>query len=37
VASWAAGKTDEEMRQCMKGVRDAAKGIIDKMDIVMES
>ena len=37
VASWAVGKTDEEMRRCMKVVRDAAKGIIDRMGIVMGS
>ena len=37
VASWAVGKTEEEMRQCMKVVRDAAKRIIDRMGIVMES
>ena len=37
VASWAVGKTDDEMRRCMKVVRDAAKGIIDRMGIVMES
>ena len=35
VASWAIGKTDEEMRQCMQVVRDATKDIIDKMDIVL--
>ena len=35
VASWAVGKTDEEMRQCMQVVRDAAKDIIDRMDIVL--
>ncbi|MDO4807047.1 MAG: ArdC family protein [Coriobacteriales bacterium] len=35
VASWAIGKTDEEMRRCMQLVRDAAKDIIDKMDIVL--
>ncbi len=37
VASWAVGKTDEEMRRCMQVVRGAAKGIIDRMGIVMES
>ncbi len=36
VASWAVGKTNEEMRQCMKGVRDAAKQIIDRLQLVME-
>ena len=36
VASWAAGKTDEEMRACMKAVRDAAKQIIDRLQLVME-
>ncbi|MBR3224952.1 MAG: hypothetical protein IKF78_06495 [Atopobiaceae bacterium] len=35
VASWAVGKTEEEMRACMRAVRDAAKDIIDKMDIVL--
>ncbi len=35
VASWAVGKTDDEMRACMQVVRDAAKRIIDKMDIVL--
>ena len=35
VASWAVGKTDEEMRRCTQVVRDAAKDIIDKMDIVL--
>ena len=36
VASWAVGKTDEEMRQCMQVVRDAAKQIIDRLQLVME-
>jgi hypothetical protein len=36
VASWAVGKTDEEMRQCMQAVRDAAKQIIDRLQLVME-
>ncbi|MDO4797189.1 MAG: ArdC-like ssDNA-binding domain-containing protein [Coriobacteriales bacterium] len=35
VASWAVGKTGEEMRQCMQVVRDAAKDIIDKMEIIL--
>ena len=36
VASWAVGRTDEEMRQCMRAVRDAAKRIIDRLQIVAE-
>ena len=36
VASWAAGKTEEEMRQCMRAVRDAAKQILDRLQLVME-
>ncbi len=36
VASWAVGKTDEEMRACMQAVRDAAKQIIDRLQLVME-
>ena len=36
VASWAAGKTDEEMRACMRAVRDATKGIVDRLQLVME-
>ncbi len=36
VASWAVGKTDEEMRACMRAVRDAAKQIIDRLQLVME-
>ena len=35
VASWAVGKSDDQMRHCMQVVRDAAKGIIDKMGIVL--
>ena len=35
VASWAVGKSDDQMRHCMHVVRDAAKGIIDKMGIVL--
>ena len=31
VASWAVGKTDEEMRACLQVVRDAAKSIIDDL------
>ncbi len=34
VASWAVGKTDEEMRACMRAVRDAAKRIIDRLQLV---
>ena len=37
VASWAVGKTEEEMRQCMKAVRDAAKQILDRLQLVMEA
>ncbi len=36
VASWAVGKTEEEMRACMQAVRDAAKQIIDRLQLVME-
>ena len=36
VASWAVGKTDEEMRACMRIVRDAACQIIDRLQLVME-
>ncbi|MBR3384234.1 MAG: hypothetical protein IKG69_03360 [Atopobiaceae bacterium] len=36
VASWAAGKTEEEMRACMQAVRDAAKQILDRLQLVME-
>ena len=36
VASWAVGKTEEEMRQCMRAVRDAAKQILDRLQLVME-
>ena len=36
VASWAVGKTEEEMRQCMQAVRDAAKQILDRLQLVME-
>ena len=37
VASWAVGKTEEEMRQCMKVVRDAAKQILDRIQLVTEA
>ena len=37
VASWAVGKTEEEMRACMKAVRDAAKQILDRLQLVMEA
>ncbi len=37
VASWAVGKTEEEMRQCMQAVRDAAKQILDRLQLVMEA
>ena len=37
VASWAVGKTEEEMRQCMKAVRDAAKQILDRIQLVTEA
>ena len=36
VASWAVGKTEEEMRACMRAVRDAAKRILDRLQLVME-
>ncbi len=36
VASWAVGKSEEEMRQCMRAVRDAAKQILDRLQLVME-
>ena len=35
VASWATGKSDEEMRACMRAVRDAASQIIDRLELVM--
>ena len=35
VASWAVGKSDEEMRACMQVVRDATKDIIDRMEIIL--
>jgi hypothetical protein len=36
VASWAVGKTDEEIRACMQAVRDATKQILDRLQLVME-
>ncbi|MBR3328402.1 MAG: hypothetical protein IKG22_13865 [Atopobiaceae bacterium] len=36
VASWAVGKGEEEMRACMRAVRDAASQIIDRLQIVAE-
>jgi antirestriction protein ArdC len=35
VASWAAGKTDEEMRACLQVVRDAAKSMLEDLQVVM--
>ena len=35
VASWAVGRTDEEMRACLQVVRDAAKSIIDDLQTAM--
>ena len=35
VASWAAGKTDEEMRACLQAVRDAAKAMVEDLQAAM--
>ncbi len=35
VASWAVGKTDEEMRQCLQVVRDAAKAMVEDLQAAM--
>ncbi|MEE1274267.1 MAG: ArdC-like ssDNA-binding domain-containing protein [Olegusella sp.] len=35
VASWAVGKTDEEMRTCLQVVRDAAKAMVDDLQAAM--
>ena len=35
VASWAVGKTDEEMRACLQVVRDAAKAMVEDLQAVM--
>ena len=34
-ASWAVGKSDDEMRACMQVVRDATKATIDRMEIML--
>ena len=36
VASWAVGKTDEEMRQCLQVVRDAAKAMLEDLQKALE-
>jgi hypothetical protein len=35
VASWAVGKTDEEMRACLQVVRDAAKSMVEDLQAAM--
>ena len=35
VASWAAGKSDDEMRQCLRVVRDEAKAMIKELQEAM--
>jgi hypothetical protein len=35
VASWAVGKTDEEMRACLQVVRDAAKAMVEDLQAAM--
>jgi hypothetical protein len=35
VASWAVGKTDEEMRACLQVVRDAAKTMVEDLQAAM--
>ena len=35
VASWAVGKTDEEMRACLQVVRDAAKAMVEELQAAM--
>ena len=35
VASWAVGKTDEEMRECLQVVRDAAKAMVEDLQEAM--
>ena len=35
VASWAVGKTDEEMRQCLQVVRDAARSVLADLQAAM--
>ena len=35
VASWAVGKTDEEMRGCLQVVRDAAKAMVEDLQAAM--
>jgi hypothetical protein len=35
VASWAIGKTDEEMRDCLQVVRDAAKAMVEDLQAAM--
>lgn len=35
VASWAIGKTDDEMRQCLRVVRDEAKAMIEELQEAM--
>ena len=35
VASWAAGRTDEEMRACLQVVRDAAKAMVEDLQAAM--
>lgn len=35
VASWAVGKTDEEMRACLQVVRDAAKAMVEDLQTAM--
>ena len=35
VASWAVGKTDEEMRACLRVVRDAAKAMVEDLQAAM--
>lgn len=35
VASWAVGKTDEEMRACLQTVRDAAKAMVEDLQAAM--
>ena len=37
VASWASGKSDEEMRQCLQVVRDATKAMVEDLQTAMEA
>ena len=37
VASWAVGKTDEEMRACLQVVRDAAKAMVEDLQAAMSA